>query len=185
MKHRTQWTEITFDMIFLALVTLFLSACAAIPQTGTEIEGPVTPIVVENTPNPSTDGEETVDGGEQVDGLMGYEEFVAALEDAGASVEEGEALEGSFFDVPSQVILVNGVEVQVLQFADTAAQEAASSQISDDGTQIGNAVIRWVDQPNFWAKDSLIVLYVGRDAQTIDLLIGVLGQPVTVLPPEA
>jgi hypothetical protein len=51
--------------------------------------------------------------------------------------------------------------------------------VSPDGSSIGTSMVTWVDQPNFWARDRLIVLYVGKDAGTIDLLSEVLGEPIT------
>ena len=39
-------------------------------------------------------------------------------------------------------------------------------------------MITWVDQPNFWAEGRVIVLYVGQDANIINLLTSVLGDPI-------
>lgn len=65
------------------------------------------------------------------------------------------------------------------EFADEAARQAASEQISPDGSSTGTTMITWVDQPNFWAKGKVIVLYVGKEAATIDLLSSVLAEPIT------
>ena len=40
-------------------------------------------------------------------------------------------------------------------------------------------IVTWIDQPNFWATDRLIVLYVGTDADVIGRLTKALGQPIT------
>ncbi|HET7010144.1 MAG TPA: hypothetical protein VFI11_05165 [Anaerolineales bacterium] len=106
-------------------------------------------------------------------------EFVQALEAAGATVEPAGPIEQEFFTVEGRLFAVNGADVQVFEYADAAAREADSSQISADGGSIGTTMVTWIDQPNFWAKDRLIVLYVGRDQALIDLLSGILGEPLT------
>ena len=40
-------------------------------------------------------------------------------------------------------------------------------------------MVTWVDTQHFWADGRLIVLYVGNDAQVIELLRGALGDPLT------
>lgn len=105
-------------------------------------------------------------------------DLVAALQGEGATVEMGDSIEQVFFQVTGQIIRANGVDVQVFEYADEAARAADSEQISDDGTNIGTTMITWVDQPNFWAQGRLIVLYVGSDAAIIELLQGVLGNPI-------
>jgi hypothetical protein len=111
--------------------------------------------------------------------IGGYVEFVDALRAEGAQVEPQEAVKQPFFKISGPVILVNGSRVQVFDFGTEQFQRAASEQISADGFTIGTTVVDWVDQPNFWTKDRIIVLYVGRDAATIELLNRVLGEPIT------
>ena len=118
--------------------------------------------------------------------IGGYIEFVDALRAEGAQVEPQEAVKQPFFNISGPVVLVNGNRVQVFDFGTEAFQRAASEQISADGFIIGTTVVDWVDQPTFWARDRIIVLYVGRDAGTIELLNRVLGEPITegvTLPP--
>jgi hypothetical protein len=118
--------------------------------------------------------------------IGGYGEFVDALRNEGAQVEPQEAVKQPFFDISGTVVLVNGNQVQVFDFGEENFQRAASEQISADGFTIGATAVDWVDQPNFWAKDRIIVLYVGRDQETIALLNRFLGEPITegvMLPP--
>ena len=70
-------------------------------------------------------------------------------------------------------------DVQVFQYASEEARQVDSDQISVDGSSIGTSMITWIDQPNFWAKDSLIVLYLGTDSVIQSILSGVLGDPIT------
>ena len=107
------------------------------------------------------------------------EGLAEALRTAGAEVEAGEAVEQAFFSVPGAIIRVNGQDVQVFEYADAAARQAESDVISPDGSTIGTTMVTWIDRPNFWARDRLIVLYVGTDAAIMELRTDVLAEPMT------
>jgi hypothetical protein len=111
--------------------------------------------------------------------IGGYVDFVDALRVEGAQLKPWGSVEQPFFDVRGEVILVNGSRVEVFSFEEEALQEESAREISTDGFTIGTTFVDWIDQPNFWAKDRIIVLYVGTDAATISLLNRVLGDPIT------
>ena len=110
---------------------------------------------------------------------------------AGATVELIGEVDQPFFPVTGQLIDVNGHDVQVFEFDSVADREQVSATISETGDVIGSSIPSWIDLPNFWAEGRLIVLFVGQDEALIDLLTGVLGEPITEpgpaanLPPEA
>lgn len=110
-------------------------------------------------------------------GIGGYVELVDALRAAGATVESAGTVEQPFFSVAGQIIRVDGVDVQVFEYVDETAREAESEQISLDGTSVGTSMITWVAPPHFWARGRVIVLYVGTDAATLDLLETALTEP--------
>ena len=109
----------------------------------------------------------------------GYVELVDALRAAGATVEPGGTVEQPFFEVSGQMIKVDGAEVQVFEFPDEATRENVSSLITPEGQPNPTSMVEWVDQPNFWVKGRVIVLYVGKDQTVIDRLSQVLGDPIT------
>lgn len=115
--------------------------------------------------------------------LVGYEEFVGAIRDQDGSdidvSESQELVDQPFFTVRGQIMKLEGSDVQVFQYASDDSRQAESDQISEDGSSVGTSMIAWIDQPNFWAKDSLIVLYVGTDSVIQSILSGVLGDPIT------
>lgn len=161
--------KLTTILIGLSMLALALSGCALGAQA---VQSEVTPTMEKD---PTTTPEAVSHGNE----IGGYVELVDSLRAAGAAVEPTEEIEQAFFSVMGQKILVNEVEIQVFEYADEASRKADSDQISADGTNIGTSMITWVDQPNFWAKGRIIVLYVGKDAATIDLLSDVIGDPIT------
>jgi hypothetical protein len=144
-----------FVMVMFVL-TLVLAACTA------QAAG------AEDSPGDISHGNE----------IGGYVELVDSLRSEGARVEPQGSVKQPFFDISGQMILVNGSEVQVFDFGEEEFQQAASEQISPDGSSIGTTMVDWTDRPNFWAEGSLIVIYVGEDQSTMDLLNRVLGEPV-------
>jgi hypothetical protein len=163
------------NLIGLALLTMVASACSSLPGPGQPVETRPEPTATVDSPTPPA----VVSHGNEIGG---YVDFVDALRAAGATVEPIEEVEQAFFSVKGQKISVNGAEIQVFEYENEAARESDSDLISTDGTNVGTSMITWVDQPNFWGKGRIIALYVGKDQALIDLLNGVLGEPITKHP---
>ncbi len=109
----------------------------------------------------------------------GYDDLTGALREAGVVVGETGTIDQEFFSVQGRRLAFGGQEIQVFEYEDEAARQAESELIQSDGAPNPTTMVMWIDQPNFWAKDRLIVLYVGQDAATIERLSGVLGGPLT------
>ena len=105
-------------------------------------------------------------------------EFTDALRMDGQSVEIGGLIDQPFISAPGQVIVVNGEDVQVFEYPDSAVAADEAAQISPDASSVGTSMMSWVATPRFYALDRLIVLYVGDDQLVVDALNTVLGQPV-------
>lgn len=140
---------IPFSLLTITLLILILAACTSRPAT-------------EGETSSSSDSSELIDN----------------LRSAGATIETAGIVEQPFFQNAGQLLKVNGADVQVFEFPDEASWSAAVAQISPDGTSVGTSMITWIDQPHFWAKNPLVVLYVGSDAEIINLLTTTLGKPI-------
>jgi hypothetical protein len=105
-----------------------------------------------------------------------YRSLVDALQAEGATVEPGGAVAQPFFAVEPQVITVNGAQVQVYEFTDTASAEAAAARVSADGSTVGSTMITWIAPPHFYRSGRLVVLYVGDNEVVLSLLQSVLGE---------
>ena len=106
--------------------------------------------------------------------------LVRALQQRGLSVMRAGALPRSaypFFSVAAQRVVVNDADVQVFEYADVTRAESDASRISPTGTPIGQSQISWMDTPNFYRRDRLVVLYVGHAADIMRALEAVLGPP--------
>jgi hypothetical protein len=106
-----------------------------------------------------------------------YASLAEAIKSRGILVEHIEeiAAESSSFSVPTHVISVGGADVQVFEFQSESDAQASSLTISEDGTEIGTSIIRWIDTPHFYTKGKLIVLYVGQNPEMTNLLESLLG----------
>jgi hypothetical protein len=135
-----------------------------------------------NTSNTAT-GTEQPPGNE-----WGYADFKQILIDQGAEIKHTGSIDQSFFPVEGQIINLNGSRVEIYEYPASSDREAVSADISKDGSKIGQTIVEWISQPNFWAKGRLIVLYVGKEPSTIDLLTKSLGTPLTdhpvISPPD-
>ncbi len=184
---------------FLAIGILILtlaaaSACVpANPQSGPENKAQNTPVPTNTelppaSPTPAGDpGADSIQppadpklpGPGPVMKANELDVLVSELRVAGAQVEIGDVVKEPYFDVAGQALSVDGKNVYVFDFRNLAARQSASGKISPDGFNLGTSLVDWVDQPNFWAKGQLIVLYVGKDQALIDQISAVLGAPIT------
>ena len=110
-----------------------------------------------------------------VSDVYNYSSFIDGLEKKGASMELVEILEDSPFSIPGFVVLVNEEHVQVYEFFSETKTLEASLLISQDGTEIGTSIIRWMDEPHFYSKGNVIVQYIGHNPEMLNLLDSLLG----------
>lgn len=105
-----------------------------------------------------------------------------SLKGLGADVENGGQSEfSSFFKVNPSELKVNGVAIQIYEFAPGTAAVEASMTVSADGTSIvttdGMAMsVFWVAPPHWYLYGNSIILYVGSDLDIADLLDSVATQ---------
>lgn len=79
------------------------------------------------------------------------------------------------------VVSWGDIQVGAFEYPDKPAAEAIVALIADDGssiTGITEGPINWPATPHFFRKGRLLVLYVGDDRPTADLLKVVLGPQV-------
>jgi len=107
-----------------------------------------------------------------------YSSLVNAIQSRGVLVEHIDeiASESSSFSVPIHVISVGGVDVQIYEFASESDAKTASLTVSEDGTEIGLSIIRWMDEPHFYTNGKIIVQYIGHNPEIMNLLESFLGK---------
>jgi len=154
------------SFIFVLLITILVTvplvavACSSMQQ-------PPAPVPPTLTPTPPV----TSHGGPVTD----YASLVDNLRATGATVNPAGQVEQPFFSVKGFLIKVNYDDVQVFEYGDANAAENEAKSISPDGSSIGTSMPFWVGPPHFYKVEKLIVLYVGENKDTIDILDSVLG----------
>ena len=108
--------------------------------------------------------------------------LIFALESRGMKIEVTGEKGADMFRTTSQIVTVNGHQVQVFSFAPGSAALEAAMTVSLDGFTITDGpggpvmMVGWIDQPNFYLAGNSIVLYVGTDAEVLDALDASAGQ---------
>jgi hypothetical protein len=154
-----------FARLFALFTVLIVSAACRAESPGTDLTG--TPVTADSS---------------VIDPL------IALLTAAGADVtNNGRTTQGLFpgDNIYLWQLTINGVNVNVFEFRDTAARQAVSDNILPNGSQYvvteGDTTVttHWDGEgiPHFWALDNLIVNYWGEDTAVINPLNSVLGQP--------
>lgn len=114
-------------------------------------------------------------------------DLVSALEAINSKVEFLGGRPQTLFDASLYLIRLGEQDILVYEFEDEISRRNVSDSISPDGyefTQQEGEVttvihIEYVDQPNYWVKERLLVQYIGIDQVIIDLLTYELGYPIT------
>jgi hypothetical protein len=161
----------------LALVGLLVSACVPLPPPDPSAQSQATlgvTATVALTPNATATGS-GVSGSPAGTAVSGYENLLPGLRGAGVTVEEAGTVSQPFFPVDGQVIQVNGEDVQVFEFSDAAAAEAAAATVSPSGGSVGTTMVTWLAPPHFYRLDRLIVIHLGSDPAAAAALTLVLG----------
>jgi hypothetical protein len=106
------------------------------------------------------------------------ETLIGDLAAAGADVGPPSQFEAEPLAPNGVSMCVDGQTVQVYIYPSPAARMAATSAIDpDDPTNIGTSIVEWDGEPKFWQRDRVVLLYLGRDEATTELLTSVLGEP--------
>jgi hypothetical protein len=83
-----------------------------------------------------------------------------------------------YFRVPAARYLLNGESLYAFEYGSATEARADAGRIAPDGYSIGMTQISWTSDPHFYRSGAVIVLYVGKHADTQALLQRVLGQQI-------
>ncbi|MHC4310562.1 MAG: hypothetical protein ACYSSN_11505 [Planctomycetota bacterium] len=105
-----------------------------------------------------------------------YETLVSKLSAEGAVVEQGDEISQPFFSVPGKTATINGDDLQVYEYLSEKTVEEESATVSSTGSSIGPNMVSWIKPPHFFRSGKIIVIYLGTNADTINLLEEILGE---------
>jgi hypothetical protein len=159
------------------------SADTPVPATAVPASGSVSSTAI---PRPDNLPPLDLTVGEQ-NGIVSYLDLARALEAAGVESAESDMLfpPNVFgeFGVSGRDIIVGGdedslVSAIVFEFIDISSRGEAQLTIDLDLGVVGNVSLGDFDRVAFFASGNLILMYVGNDLDTIDLLSSILGEPI-------
>ena len=101
--------------------------------------------------------------------------LLAALQASDSTAEIADSVTQVFFSPEGSIVKVNGQDVQVFEYENNEAMENEASQVAPDGGSVGTSMMMWMDAPHFYKAGRIIVLYVGSDEPTLNLLTQVIG----------
>lgn len=105
----------------------------------------------------------------------GTDEFLAELREQGVDAEKGDSVEQAFFSVIGDYVSLNGESVQVFEYDSAETMESDAVLVDASGSPIGTSMVTWIATPHFYKKGRILVLYVGDNAETLEILQSVLG----------
>jgi hypothetical protein len=112
-------------------------------------------------------------------GAVGTDEWlITALRTNGSAVESLSTVSQPFFEPDGQIIMVDGQEVQIFEYASEAEAASAAASISATGSSVGTTMLSWLATPHFFKSGNLIVLYVGDVDTVVSSLERVLGSQI-------
>jgi len=90
--------------------------------------------------------------------------LLTSLRAEGLSVEEtGQTVRQTFFTVPATLLRVDGADLQVFVYPDSASRQADAATISPDGTSVGTTMITWLAPPHFSGAGTVLTLLLTDD----------------------
>lgn len=107
--------------------------------------------------------------------------LIAELTAAGVAADQAETFATDPVGGTGTLICIGTEEVRTYVFDDEAAATEVASKIDPvDPSNLGNAIVEWAGRPRFWRRGPMLVLYLGEDQPTEDLVTNVLGPPFAV-----
>ncbi|MCL4266702.1 MAG: hypothetical protein KJ069_26220 [Anaerolineae bacterium] len=177
---------------FVLLLTLFflVAACTPTNPTGDVVSVTASRPAETDTATAATTDVSTAIPTTPIANESAFDQLIASLSDSGATVvNNGRAPDQGLFpgdNITLWHLSVNGINVNVFEFSDTADRQAVSQNISPRGDEYiymegeNSVSVMWDGEgvPHFWARDNLIVNYWGEDTAVLTPLNTVLGQPI-------
>jgi hypothetical protein len=103
--------------------------------------------------------------------------LVKALRAQRLKVRVAGAIEDPLLPGKATALIVNGADVQVFEYADNNAVQAALAMINPDGS-LADVDIDWDDSPHFYHSGRIIALYIGNNNTVTKALTKTLGTQI-------
>lgn len=111
--------------------------------------------------------------------------FQQALQDIGLDVSGVTSPTTPSFEAQFEMLRVGQELVHLYQFETAQKRNTASSLIAPDASSIAGRQSQWNAEPTIWSSGRLIVIYDGLDGGLIQVITGILGDPITLQDPTS
>jgi len=101
--------------------------------------------------------------------------LIIGFQASNATAEIVESVFQDFFSPEGSLVRVNGVDIQVFEYETPEAMEQEAAQVSSDGGSVGTSMMAWMAPPHFYKTGRIIVIYIGSDEKTLNLVQTVMG----------
>lgn len=123
-------------------------------------------------------GEVTTSGASEQSPEGDPDRLIGEINDAGIATDPVDTFTTYPLGGTGTLICVGTEEVRIYLFNDEAAAIEVAMRIDPaDPSNLGNVIIEWAGRPRFWQRGPMLVLYLGEDAATENLLNALLGPP--------
>lgn len=124
-----------------------------------------------------------------VQGQRGDPEAVAALlsqrlENLDMQPEVLERQEPAVLQGERYTLNFSGGALELYAYRDPDAAARDLLRVSEDGRQIGAQYVVWSQPPHYFLRDNVIVLYLGEDAEILDMLQRLCGPQIRGAVPQ-
>jgi hypothetical protein len=106
--------------------------------------------------------------------------FIQSLRDIGLEVAETGTPTNLSSENPGTVLRIDHETIQIFQFETTEKRKEAADSIAPDAFSVAGQPVEWTAEPKIWSSGRLIVTYDGLDGGVIQVISGVLGDPITI-----
>jgi hypothetical protein len=104
-----------------------------------------------------------------------YETLVARLSAEGAVIEQGEDITQPFLSVTAKTATINGEDLQIFEYLSEKTVDEEAATVSPTGSPIGTTMVSWIQPPHFYKSGKMIVIYLGSNQDTQNVLEDILG----------
>lgn len=103
--------------------------------------------------------------------------LISALKAAGATPEIGDPITQEFFSIEGTLINLGSSDgFQVFEYKTVQDMEADAAKVAPDGGSVGTSMMNWIMPPHFFKSGRILVIYLGDNQTTLNLLEKILGK---------
>jgi hypothetical protein len=167
MGQRTEGKAMSLQLCLFTVLGVLVAACSSARPT------PLASVALEEP--------EAAEAAAAHAGADGYALLLAWLEELGFEVSLGSTFFHPFLSVRGRTLTLNNERLQTFLYPNPEAAQAEAQRFSRDGAWIDRAgepvLINWIATPHLFLVDSMVIIYVGENAELLAALSDAFDEP--------